>query len=347
MSLDNSISTADETLIHDIQHIIEASKQQAIVQVNQVLLLTYWQIGKIIKTQIILPNSKHYGNATLQRLSKVLVARYGSGFSARNLAKMAKFYQIFSDEAILPTLSAKLSWSHFVELLKIDDEVKRDFYITLAQHEHWSVRALRERIDSMLFERTALAKQPNELIRQELTQLNQNTPSPQIFLKDPYILDFLQLDDKPSERDLENAILQDLEKFILEFGTDFAFMGRQKRINIGNQDYYIDLLFYHRSLKCLIVIELKLGEFKAEYKGQVELYLKWLEKYETRADENPPIGIILCSGKDSEVVELLDLDPNRIHVADYWLQLPSKDSLQSRLHHAIEKAQLRISQERP
>lgn len=344
MSLDNLVN-ADETLVEDIKAIIERNKQKAVIQVNQVLIFTYWQIGKIIRTKIILANPNHYGNATLQRLSSVLVSQYGAGFSARNLTKMAKFYQIFPDESILPTLSAKLSWSHFVELLKIEDTVQRDFYITLAQHERWSVRTLRERIDSMLFERTALAKQPDELIYQELSLLTQQQPSPQIFLKDPYILDFLQLDNTPSEKDLENAILQDLEKFILEFGTDFAFLGRQKRISIGNQDYYIDLLFYHRSLKCLIVIELKLGEFKAEYKGQVELYLKWLEKYETRVDENPPIGIILCSGKDNEVVELLDLDPNRIHIADYWLQLPSKDILQNRLHHAIEKAQLRISQQ--
>lgn len=245
MSLDNLVN-ADETLVEDIKAIIERNKQKAVIQVNQVLIFTYWQIGKIIRTKIILANPNHYGNATLQRLSSVLVSQYGAGFSARNLTKMAKFYQIFPDESILPTLSAKLSWSHFVELLKIEDTVQRDFYITLAQHERWSVRTLRERIDSMLFERTALAKQPDELIYQELSLLTQQQPSPQIFLKDPYILDFLQLDNTPSEKDLENAILQDLEKFILEFGTDFAFLGRQKRISIGNQDYYIDLLFYHR-----------------------------------------------------------------------------------------------------
>lgn len=336
----------NNTLLQSIKQLIEQAKSHAASQVNQTLVLTYWHIGQLIKTQVLQDERAEYGQATIYHLSQKLVKEYGNGFSARNLARMAQFYQQFSDANILPTLSAKLSWSHFVELLKISDSLQRDFYISMCRHERWSVRTLRERMDSMLFERTALAKQPEALIRQELAQLSaQSTPSPQLFIKDPYILDFLQIGDTPSEKDLENGILHELERFILEFGSDFAFMARQKRIQIGNNDYYIDLLFYHRTLKRLVLIELKLGEFKPEYKGQVELYLKWLAKNERHPDENAPIAIILCSGKDSDVVELMDLDQEHIHVSEYWLKLPSKAQLQHTLHHAMMQAQLRQDQQ--
>ena len=237
------------------------------------------------------------------------------------------------------TLSHKLTWSHFVELIKIKDEVQLEFYITMCTTEKWSVRTLRERRNSMLFERTAISKKPELTIKKDLALLtNENKMSTELFLKDPYMLDFLELKDIFSEKDLEGAILQELEKFILEFGTDFAFLSRQKRVQIGNRDYIMDLLFYHRKLKRLVLIELKIGEFEAQYKGQVELYLKWLSKYEKQEDEQEPIAIILCASKDSEVVQLLDLEKDNIHVSEYWLQLPPKDVLESKLHKAIEHA---------
>ena len=199
----------------------------------------------------------------------------------------------------------------------------------------------------MLFERTAIAKQPEQLIRQELAQLGNREgqgakASPALFLKDPYLLDFLDLKDGFTEKDLENAILAELERFILELGSDFAFMGRQKRIQVGGHDYYIDLLFFHRRLRRLVLIELKLGEFKPQHKGQVELYLKWLAKHEQQPGENAPIAIILCSDKDAEVVELMDLEPNNIHVAEYWLQLPPQAVLQAKLHRALVEARARL-----
>lgn len=195
----------------------------------------------------------------------------------------------------------------------------------------------------MLYERTALAKQPEEVLRGELARLREGqTPAPTLFLKDPYLLDFLDLKDNFSEHDLESAILAELERFLLELGSDFAFMGRQKRIQIGGYDYVIDLLFYHRKLKRLVVIELKLGDFKPEYKGQVELYLKWLAKHEQQPDEHPPIAIILCGGKDADVVELMDLEPNNIHIAEYWLKLPPREVLQAKLHKAMIEARARL-----
>ncbi|TQC96257.1 DUF1016 domain-containing protein [Moraxellaceae bacterium AER2_44_116] len=338
----STIAEPIDNLYQNIKHLIDQAKTQVLTQVNQTLVLTYWHIGKTIKNHVLQDERAEYGQASLKQLAQRLTHEYGKGFSYSSLTRMGNFYVALPDLAIVATVSQQLSWSHFVELLKIDDALKRDFYISMCTHERWSVRVLRERMDSMLFERSAIAKQPEALIRQELALLQQSRQSsPQLFLKDPYLLDFLQLNDKPSEKDLENAILSELERFILEFGSDFAFLSRQKRIQIGSNDYYIDLLFYHRSLKRLVLIELKLGDFKAEYKGQVELYLKWLAKYEQRADEQSPIAIILCSGKDAEVVELMDLDKDHIHVSEYWLKLPPRELLEAKLHHALIEAQMR------
>jgi predicted nuclease of restriction endonuclease-like (RecB) superfamily len=230
-----------------------------------------------------------------------------------------------------------------VELIKLDESIKREFYISMCTQGRWSVRTLRERMDSMLFERTAIAKQPDAIVQNELASLNRNHDvTPRLFLKDPYLLDFLDLRDGFSETDLENAILAELERFILELGSDFAFMGRQKRIQIGGNDYYLDLLFYHRKLKRLVLIELKLGDFKPEHKGQVELYLKWLARYEQQPGEQSPIAIILCGGKDTELVELMDLEPDNIHVGEYWLKLPPKEVLQAKLHKAMVEARARL-----
>lgn len=347
-------NTTETTLYQEIKQLIEEGKRHVISQVNNTLVLTYWHIGRMIKTEVLHNERAEYGKSIIKQLSQQLVADYGSGFGYANLTRMVNFYQKFPDVEKVATVSQQLSWSHFVEFLKLDDALKRDFYLSMCAHERWSVRTLRERMDGMLFERTAIAKQPEQLIRQELSKLGDAvTPSPQLFLKDPYLLDFLQLGDTPSEKNLEQAILQEIERFILEFGSDFAFMGRQKRIQIGNHDYYIDLLFYHRTLKRLVLIELKLGEFKPENKGQVELYLNWLEKHERKAGENPPIALILCANKDDEVIELMGLTnhPNSpaddtIQVSEYWLQLPSKSQLQQRLHDAVEKAQLRQLQMR-
>lgn len=200
-------------------------------------------------------------------------------------------------------------------------------------------------MDSMLYERTAIAKEPEAILRKELAELQQfgTTSKPALFLKDPYLLDFLDLKDGYTEQDIEGAILAELERFILELGSDFAFMSRQKRIQVGGNDYYIDLLFYHRKLRRLVVIELKLGEFKPEHKGQVELYLKWLAKYEQQDNEEAPIAIILCSDKDHELVELMDLAQDHIHVSEYWMELPSKEILKSKLHKALAQARARIA----
>lgn len=235
-------------------------------------------------------------------------------------------------------------------LTAIDDPLKREFYIEIAQMEKWSVRQLQERINSMLFERTALSRKPEETIRSDLEQLRQTQQvSPDIVLKDPYILDFLNLRDRYLEKDLEDAILREIEQFLLELGVGFTFVARQKRLQIDNDDFYIDLLFYNRKLKRLVAIDLKLGNFQPEYKGQMELYLRWLAKYDQEPDEQPPLGIILCAGKKQEQIELLELDKSGIHVAEYLTVLPPKELLQAKLQEAIATARLRLpySQDEP
>lgn len=340
-----------DALYQDIRQRVEQARAQVLTQVNQALVLSYWHIGKAIKTRVLQGERAAYGAGVLKALAQRLTRDYGSGFSHSGLTRMAKLFDCLPDEHIVATLSQQLSWSHFVELIKIDDPTRRAFYTELCAQARWSVRTLRERIDGLLFERTAIAKQPEAAIRQELALLReapgQGAPaSPALFLKDPYLLDFLDLKDGFTEKDLEAAILAELERFILELGSDFAFMGRQKRIQVGGHDYVMDLLFFHRRLRRLVLIELKLGEFRPEHKGQVELYLKWLARHDQQPGENAPIAIILCSDKDAEVVELMDLEKDQIHVAEYWLQLPPQEVLRERLHRALVGARLRIEQRR-
>lgn len=275
--------------------------------------------------------------------SRQLVALYGRGYSEKNLRRMVQFAEVFPDEEIVVTLSRQLSWSHFSALLPLNQQFQREFYAEMCRIEGWSVRTLRERIESMLYERTALSKQPAALIQQELALLrSRGDVTPSLVLKDPCVLDFLGLSDRFLERDLEEAILRELETFLLELGSGFSFVARQKRIQLDGDDFYIDLLFYNRKLKRLVAVELKQGAFKPEYKGQMELYLRWLAKHETEAGEETPLGIILCAGKNTEQIELLELGSVGIHVAEYLTVLPPAEVLRDKLHDAIETARMRI-----
>ena len=332
--------TTNNEFSNKIITLIEKSKKDIVQVINSQMVMTYWNIGK----EIFLEEQKgqdraEYGKEILEGLSKLLTEKYGKGFSSSNLKRMRKFYTIFNNEKISATVSHQFSWSHFVEFIKIDDSIKREFYLTMCANEGWSIRTLKERINSMLFERTAISKKPEETILKDLTLLSQNKEmSENLFIKDPYILDFLELKDSYSEKDLESAILRELQSFMLEFGSDFAFLSRQKRIQIGEKDYYLDLLFYHRKMKRLVLIELKLGAFEPQYKGQVELYLKYLNKYERQEGEQEPIALILCASKENEEIELLGMDNGNIKVSEYWLNLPPRELLEEKLHKAIENA---------
>lgn len=330
-------------LLKDIRVLIEEARHQTVAAVNVGLTLLYWRMGQRIKNEELGNGRAVYGEQIVATLSQQLVADYGRGFAEKNLRRMVQFAQAYPDEQIVVTLLRQLSWSHFLALLPLEKPLQRDFYAEMCRIEGWSVRTLRERIGSMLYERTALSKKPDELIRQELATLrSQSEVAPALLLKDPYLLDFLGLTDRFLERDLEDAILRELETFLLELGSGFSFVARQKRIQLDGDDFYIDLLFYNRKLKRLVVVELKQGNFKPEYKGQMELYLRWLAKHETESGENPPLGIILCAGKNSEQIELLELDGAGIHVAEYLTVLPPPEVLHRKLHEAIAIAQARI-----
>ncbi len=324
-------------LFEQIKNLIEQTKNNVAIAVNSSLTMMYWHIGKLINDEILQNKRAEYGKEIVATVSQQLIKQYGKGYSYSALTRMMKFAKNI-DEKNIATLSQQLSWSHFKELIVLEDTLKIEFYTQMSIAQNWGVRTLRERIDSMLYERTALSKQPDELIKYELDNLKQEEFSKNMILKDPYFLDFLDINDRYLEKDLEDAILRSIEKFIFELGVGFSFIERQKRIIIDGEDFKIDLLFYNRKLKRLVAIDLKIGRFKAEYKGQMELYLKWLSKYEKEEGENEPLGIILCADKKEEQIELLELEKSGIHVAQYLTVLPPKEILEAKLHQAIESA---------
>jgi len=338
---DNKVISGD--LTSDIRKLIETARQNVAVTVNAGLTILYWQIGSRIRQNILKEKRAEYGLEIVVTLSRQLVKEFGNGFSRPNLFRMVRFAEVFPERKIVSTLSIQLSWSHFVEIIPLKDDFQRDFYAEMCRIERWSVRTLREKISGMLFERTAISKKPKDLVKQEIAALrDEDKLTPDLVFRDPYFLDFLGLKDTYSEKDLETAILREMESFILELGIGFSFVARQKRIAIDNEDYYLDLLFFHRKLKRLIAIELKLGKFKAAYKGQMELYLRWLEKYEKELGEETPLGLILCAGKASEQIELLQLHNSGIKVAEYMTELPERKLLEQKLHKAVEMARKRL-----
>lgn len=331
-------------LARDIRELINTAREYVASSVNTGLISLYWQIGKRLHQETLKEKRAEYGEKIVATLSRQLIKEYGNGFSNKNLHRMVQFYQYFTQHEIVSTLSRQLSWSHFVEILVLKDSLKRNFYAEMCRIEKWSVRTLREKISGMLFERTALSKKPEKLIKQELTKLKQtNQLTPDLAFKDPYFLDFLGLKGAYQEKDMESAILREMEAFILEMGSGFAFLERQKRITLDGEDFYLDLLFYHRDLNRLVVIELKLDKFKPSYKGQMELYLRWLEKYEKKANEEAPIGLILCAGKSNEQIELLELSKSGIRVAEYMTKLLPRKALEKKLHQTIKLERKRLS----
>src|SRR3990167_4499242 len=337
------VKSEPDALFQDIRKLIDETRSSVAVTVNAGLTMLYWKIGRRINLEILKGERAEYGAEILQALSAKLILEYGEGFAEKNIRRMVQFYDLFPNEQIVVTLSRQLSWSHFVVVLPVKNALAREFYTEMCRLERWSVRTLRNKIDSMLFERTALSTKPEELAKLELQQLREGDKlTPDLVFRDPYFLDFLGLKETYQEKDLESAILREMESFILELGVGFAFLDRQKRITIDGTDYYVDLLFYHRHLQRLVVVELKLGEFKPAHKGQMELYLRYLDKYERRTNEEPPIGLILCAGKKHETIELLDLEKSGIKVSSYWTEALPKEQLEKKLHEAVRLARLRL-----
>lgn len=341
--MNNKTSPLQGQFIDDISQLVQQAKQRAATAVNSEITLLYWQVGNRIQQEVLGGERASYGQEVIASLAKQLTAQFGRGWSRTQLNYCLQFATVYSDLEIVHSLRGQLSWTHIKHLIAIDEPIKRDFYATMAMQERWSTRTLDERIGALLFERTAISKKPDETIVAELSGLRESGEyNQQLLLKDPYVLDFLELNDRYLEKDLEDAILRDIEQFLLELGAGFSFVARQKRIQIDNDDFYIDLLFYNRKLKRLVAIDLKLEKFRHNHKSQMELYLNWLKEYETEDGENPPLGIILCSSKKQEQIELLEMEGSDIHVAEYLTSLVSIEKLEQRLQQSIAMAKQRL-----
>lgn len=338
-----SVEVLDTKMVHKVTdhlyegvtEIIDNARTQVSVYVNAHASMTFWSVGKYIIDDMEYRTYSAYGQKILATLSQRLMARYGKGYTYSALTRMLKVARMYNDKEMFAKLSQTLTWSHFIELITIKDDTKRLFYQQMGIAEHWSVTQLRAKQDEMAFERSLIAAKPEDEIVKTLKEINPAHMEPDAVLRNSYVLDFLGLSGYYSEEELEDAIARQLENFILELGQGFAFLERQKRFTIDGTDYKLDLLFYHRKLKSLVAIDLKLGKFKPQYKGQMELYLKYLERYDMQPDENPPIGLLLCSEGNTEHIELMMLNEDRIKVAQYLTCLPDKQWFVDKLNRSI------------
>lgn len=328
-----------KSLRKDIIHLINEAKSHVAREYSSTQALLCWLIGKRIDEEILKAERAEYGESIVSSLANYLISAYGRGYSRPNLFRMIKFAKLFPEREIVSTLSRQLSWSHFVIICSIEDDLKRNFYAEMCRVQRWSVRGLQKQLDGMLYERVALSKKPEDVIQSQLDNLKfKNTITPELTFKEPYFLDFIGAQSYQSEEELENLILNNIMEFLQELGMDFCFVARQKRMSTGKKDRYLDLLFFHRRLRRLIAIDLKLGDFDPSYKGQMEWYLNWLDKNERLDYEDRPLGIILCAGKDHDDIEYLEMDKTGIHVAQYLTELPPQEILEARLRKAIELA---------
>ena len=332
----------NKKLINDLIVIIDESKKRLAISANLAITMTYWFVGKRINEDVLNNNRAEYGKKIVVLLGRQLSEKFGRSFKEKNLRRMMQFASIFPDEQFVVSLGRQLSWTHFRTIIPIKDDLKREFYLQMSRAEQWNVKTLRAKIDGLLFERTAISKKPKTFIKEELKSLRNNKLTPDLVFRDPYFLDFAGLKGSYSEKSLEDAIIKELHNFILELGSGFAFIEQQKRMLIDGEDFYLDLLFYHRKLKRLVAIELKLGKFKAQYKGQMELYLRWLEKYEMQDNEKSPLGLILCAEGNHEQIELLQLENAGIRTAEYLTELPDKKLLKEKLHLTIQQSKIRF-----
>lgn len=335
---------SENSLFSDVCGIIDNARRQVAVYVNSEVCLTKWYVGKRIKEDVLYNRRAEYGQQIVKNLAMKLTEKYGNGWSDRSLLHCIRAAYTFTEDEIVYAVRRQFTWTHIRSLMFIEDPLARQFYMEMCRLEHWNTRTLDAKIDSQLYERTAISRKPEELIKQELSQLKEeNILQPDLVFRSSYFLDMLGLPDIFSEKDLESAIVSQMQEFICEIGTDFAFLGRQKRITVDAVDYYIDLLFYHRSLHRLVAIDLKLGKFKPEHEGQMRLYLRYLDKNERREGEESPIGLILCSEGHTEHIEYLMLEENSpIKVAQYYTRLPDKRILAEKLQRAIAIAKEKI-----
>jgi len=342
MKQDDKIIAGLQILYENVTALINNSKSNIVVSVNKELVLLYWNVGNTIHQFILEGTRAAYGKKIIVKLSELLNREYGKGWSKQQLNHCVRCAEVFDEEQILYAVSRGLSWTHIRTLTFEKDELKRKFYLEMSIAQKWSTRTLNGQIDKMLFERTAIAQEPEKQIEQALEELRNNEQplNPDLFFKNTYVLDFLGLKSTYSEKELEDALIAHIEQFILELGDGFAFIERQKRIPIDSTDYHLDLLFFHRKLRRLVAIDLKLRKFLPEDKAQMELYLKWLKLHEMQSGEDTPVGLVLCSEGNTEHIELLMLDEKDIRVAQYLTELPSKAWFADKLKRALAIAKM-------
>lgn len=335
----NEITTHNNeytALIDSIGALLIDARKQIATNVNTTMVQTYWAVGKyIVEYQQGGEERAGYGEELLKRLSKDLTLKYGTGFSHSNINSMRKLYLAFP---ILQTLSVKLSWSHYQEILKADDELEINFYIKECENAHWSVRELQRQMKSMLFHRIALSKDKEQVLA--LAKQGQQIQAPEDILKDPYVLEFTGIPQKEVylESDLENALISHLENFLLELGKGFAFIKRQYKMQIGARTFKVDLVFYHHILKCFVLIDLKRGEIEHNDIGQMNMYLNYFKNEECSEGDNPPIGIVLGAYKDKLLMEYATQGlENTLFVSKYQLYLPDREQLQKELENLLEE----------
>jgi predicted nuclease of restriction endonuclease-like (RecB) superfamily len=326
--------TIDEAALFErVASIIENRKARAGAYANREVTLMYWEVGHHVGAVLLDGERAEYGKRIVATLSHQLQEKYGNSFERSKLNRMIKFARLFPDVEIVATLSHQLSWSHFVELIPLKNEEARAYYTKDMLERKYGVAELRHQISRKAYERREIAN----------TELSEQSAVPFNVFKDPYLLDILGLKENYLEADLEKAILAELEAFILEFGHGFTFAERQKRMIVGGEDIVLDLLFYNRELRRLVAVELKIGRFKAAYKGQMELYLNWLDENERKPDEEAPIGIILCASANREKVEMLKMDKAGIAVAEYWTELPPKAEFERKIKEILHEARERLT----
>jgi predicted nuclease of restriction endonuclease-like (RecB) superfamily len=335
--MDTKLTNPEQALFKEVSALIEQTRRNLYAQADSATVLLFWRIGGVINGDILRNKRANYGKQIVSALATQLTERYGSSFEVRNLRRMMQFAEQYTDIEIVSALPTQLSWSHFVEILPLKSQEAKLYYLNEAATRQLGTRALRKLISRKTFER-------KEIANAQLTAISQ---IPFDTFRDPYLFDVLGIKGAYLEADLETAILRELEQFILEFGKGFAFVDRQKRMIIDGEDHYLDLLFFHRILKRLVAIELKIGKFQASHKGQMEMYLGWLNRYERQEGENTPIGLILCAEASREKIELMKLDRDGILVAEYWTALPPKKELAEKIHALLIEARERMARRKP
>ena len=329
----HGVPASSEDLVERVSALINEARESIASYANATLTMTYWHVGAIIDAEVLGNERADYGAQIVASLARQLTGRFGRGFEEKNLRRMIKFAQQFPNAEIVASLARQLSWTHFVALMPLKSGEARTFYADRAIAGRLSVRELKRAIQRKAYERREIAN----------AQIEPGSAVPADTFSDPYLLDFLGLHDQFLEADLEAAILRDLEAFLLEVGTGFTFVERQKRMIIDDLDFHLDLLLYHRPLRRLVAVELKIGKFDARNEGQMKLYLKWLDRYERQEGEEAPIGLILCTEASREQVELLEMHKDGIVVAEYWTALPPKQELEERLQVMLRNARERLA----